>query len=104
MMRGGFGREFHLQLVLKSFLPITLYIEPPQVAYEKEFLFRHILKKIHVSASVGKQNSLAVAKHLFSISKLLLWESGSLTQNSVHSLTYPPPTHTHTRIYFNAFW
>ena len=72
MMRGGFGREFHLQLVLRPFLPITLYLEPPRVVYDKTFLFRLILKTFHVSAPVGKQNCLAIAKHLFSISKPLL--------------------------------
>jgi hypothetical protein len=68
-MRGGFGREVHLQLVLRPFLPITLYLEPPRVVYYKGFLFRHIIQTFHISAPVGKHNCLAIGKHLFTISK-----------------------------------
>jgi hypothetical protein len=61
--RGGFGREVHLQSALRPFLPITLYLEPPRVVYDKAFLFRLIIKTFHVSAAIGKRNCLAIAKH-----------------------------------------
>jgi hypothetical protein len=70
--RGGFGREVHLQSVLRPILPITLYLEPPRVVSDKAFLFRHNLQTFHVSAAIGKQNCLAIAKHLFTISKPLI--------------------------------
>ncbi len=55
--------------MLKPFLPITLYLEPPRVVDDKAFLFRHILQTFYVSAAIGKLNCLAIAKHLFTTSK-----------------------------------
>ncbi len=76
---GGFGREDHLQSVLRPFLPITLYLESPWVVYDKAFLFRHILETFHVSAAISKRNCLSIAKHLFTIGKPLLWERLSVS-------------------------
>jgi hypothetical protein len=48
--------------MLRPFLPITLFLEPPRVVYGKKFVFRHIIQTFHVSASVGKHNCLAIGQ------------------------------------------
>ena len=86
-------RNVHLGLVLRPFFSshYPLCLEPPRVVYNKTFLFRHFLQTFHVSAAIGKPNCLAIGKHLFAISKLLLWESGwNRGPSHWHQLAYIP--------------